>query len=133
MVGRNKRPLTINASWKVDQEKIISVAFGASISAHQNTKEGITLFRQRINRYLFPHVDVISKIEVWEFRNCAETNAWTSLCQFRTGLLIKTRTISIQSKRVMLLCDNCKACQDCLMLSGIIVDSMNSMNPNLNM
>jgi hypothetical protein len=36
MVSRNKHPTAINVSWKVDQEKIISVAFGALISAHKD-------------------------------------------------------------------------------------------------
>ena len=37
MQSHNRRPIAINASWKVDQEKIIGVAFGASISAHKET------------------------------------------------------------------------------------------------
>ena len=41
IVSRNKCPTAINVSWKVDQEKIISVAFGASISAYKETKEEI--------------------------------------------------------------------------------------------
>src|SRR5581483_33216 len=93
-------PATINVSWKSNQEKIINVAFGASITArNKNQRERLVAIRQQNDQYLLPRNQdgsvIPTLVDHWEFGNCADMNAWTFLCQWRTDLPIKSRTMSL--------------------------------------
>ncbi|CAB4406100.1 unnamed protein product [Rhizophagus irregularis] len=136
IIGSSRsHPTTINVSWKSNQEKIIAVAFGVASSAPiLERKKELASIRKRNDQHLFPQEqngDVIQKISRWEFGNCAETNAWTSLCQLRPDIPIKSRMIAIHSGKITLPCENCQACQDWLRRPRKIVGSVNS-NQNMN-
>src|ERR1044072_5939503 len=96
--GTQSQPYTVNVFWKADQESIINLAFGASVTALTfNDRRTLCEIRQRNNSYLLPrdqYGNVILKLEKWEFGNCSEMNAWTYLCQWRPDLQIKSRTIN---------------------------------------
>ena len=78
----------------MNQEKIIAVAFGVAISAPtEERKKQLASIQRRNDQHLFPweqNGNVIQKISKWVFGNCAEMNAWTSLCWFKPDIPIKT-------------------------------------------
>ena len=89
------------------QEKIIGIAFGVSILANKSERRTELISVQQMNdQYLLlrdQNGNVIPFLEKWEFANCVEMNAWTSLCQISPDLPIK-------SQEVMLPCRDCQAC-----------------------
>src|SRR6185369_7086258 len=65
----NRRPTTINLSWKQSHQKIIGVSFGASITAPQSKKrKAMIQSRQKIDNHLFPreHISESGVLESWE-------------------------------------------------------------------
>ena len=115
---RTEQPHTVNVSWKTaDQKNIINVAFGASASTNRKYKREVCRIRRENDRYLLPrdqYGNVIPELEKWEFGNCSETNAWTCLCQWRSDLPIKSRTITVYDRITKDPCKNCKAIQNWL-------------------
>ena len=115
---RKMRPATINVSWKSKRERVINLAFGASITAlnWENRKE-LCKIRQKNDKNLLPrdqHGNVPPKLDVWPFGNCSEMNAWTYLCQWRPDLQINSRTMTVHEREIMDPCENCKAIQNWL-------------------
>src|SRR4051794_19844522 len=113
-----RQPFTVNVSWKTTRERIINLAFGASItSCSPEDKEQLCALQQRNDHYLLlqdQYGKVIPKLEYWEFGNCAEMNAWTYLCQWEQDLQIKSQTISVHRRKIMEPCKNCKAIRNWL-------------------
>ena len=103
-------PNTINLSWKQNQ-KIIGVSFGASISAPQSRKrKAMIQFRQDIDLRLFPRDGDGNILPKWKVGTCAEINPWFHLAQLRPDLPIRTRTISVLGRTVKHPCKNCQKC-----------------------
>src|ERR1043166_1374522 len=88
-----KLPFAIRKS---NQERIINTAFGASITAHNpDYRKQLCALRRENNFPKDQFGNMIPKLTYWEFGNCAETNAWIFLCQWRSDLQIDSRTISV--------------------------------------
>ncbi|CAG8631287.1 5994_t:CDS:2 [Funneliformis caledonium] len=70
---------SLRMEWMLDEEEIINLVFGTSITS-LNWKDGQKLcaIRQVNDNYLLSQnqfENVIPKLEPWKFRNCSEMNA----------------------------------------------------------
>src|SRR5256885_12094593 len=66
----NRRPTTINLSWKQSHQKIISVSFRDSITAPQSKKrKAMIQSRQEIDNHLFPRDrdgNIFPSLQIWK-------------------------------------------------------------------
>ncbi|CAI2186590.1 2408_t:CDS:2 [Funneliformis geosporum] len=77
--NRERSPATVNISWKSDQERILNLVFGTSVTGNTKVKQTLCAIRQENDKYLFhrdQHGNVVPELDLWEFGNCSETNAW---------------------------------------------------------
>ncbi|CAI2162326.1 12527_t:CDS:2 [Funneliformis geosporum] len=102
----NERPNPMTKK-KRDKEKSQEISETDEITFNQfcqwiNIMENLGRRAMTVN-----YGNVEPKLEVWEFGNCSETNAWTFLC--RSDLQIKSRTIPLQKRETKEPCENYKA------------------------
>lgn len=80
-------PSALTVSWKSDHQKHHQkISFGASLISTTKTKDKLLDLRQTFNQCMLPRDadgNLMMKLTPWDFCNCAETNTYFYLSQWR--------------------------------------------------